>query len=168
PSQGEFKTKLFDVTQGSESVQWGGLGTVGVETENHSVGLTYLYTHIPEDTATPSEDTRGKEFFFPGYNPDDPTGIGNTPETLLAAPYIRLQTLEYTERTTDTIQLNGKHRFPFEDFSAGDFFKLKAAEIEWVVSRNSASLDQPDKRLFSSIWVPESFNPGGPTFLPAF
>ena len=31
-----FKTALFDVSQGSESVQWGGLATLGLETENHA------------------------------------------------------------------------------------------------------------------------------------
>ena len=52
PSGGDFKTALFDVTQGSESVQWGGLATGGLETENHALALTYLYTRTAEDVAT--------------------------------------------------------------------------------------------------------------------
>src|SRR5262249_37298760 len=69
PEQGDFRTALFDTTQGVEEVQWGGLGTLGIESKNHSVGLTYLYTRTTDDSATLAVDTRGKEFYFPGYDP---------------------------------------------------------------------------------------------------
>lgn len=167
PSQGDFKTALFDVTKGEQSVQWGGLGTFGVETENHAVGLTYLYTHIAEDVATLAEDTRGKAYFFPGYDPNDPTGIGNTPGTLNAAPYLRTETLQYTERTTDTLQLNGRHTLSWGGFTAGDF-AFHSPILDWSIAGSSASLNQPDKRQFGELWLPASYNPGAPPFIPPF
>jgi len=166
PTDGDFKTSLFDVTQGSQSVQWGGLGTFGVETENHSVGLTYLYTHTAEDTATLAEDTRGKEYFFPGHDPNDPTSPGNEPNNRNAAPYLRLETLEYTERTTGTLQLNGKHKIPMGDFGFGDKFKFGVPELDWGVAYSFADLDQPDKRQFGAQWLAPSFHPPNPPFEP--
>ncbi len=141
----DFKTALFDVTQGTESVQWGGLGTLGIETEDHALGLTYLYTRIAEDTATLAEDTRGKAFFFPGYDPDDPSTPGHSEPD--AAPYIRTETLEYTERTTGTLQLNGRHTLP-------DVPVFGPPELDWTLAHSTATLDQPDKRLFGTVWFP--------------
>jgi len=153
PQDGNFRTGLFDVTQGSQSVQWGGLGTLGVESEDHALGLTYLYTHTAEDTATLAEDTRGKYTFFPDYDPDDPNSPGNDFDNLLAAPFLRVETLTYTERTTSTLQLDGRHTLPVGDFSLGDSFEFHAPEVDWVVADSSAELDQPDKRQFAALWV---------------
>src|SRR6185436_11901989 len=105
-----FLTALYDTTQGTQVEKWGGLGSVGIETENNKVGLTYLYTQVNEDTSTLAIDTRGKQFFVPGYDPAHPTGEQGT------APYQRLETLDYTERTSSTLQLNGEHTLPTEDF----------------------------------------------------
>ena len=38
----DFETELWDVTQGTQSVQWGGLGTLGFESENHRIGMKFL------------------------------------------------------------------------------------------------------------------------------
>jgi len=167
PSQGEFKTSLFDITQGSQLVQWGGLGTFGLESDDHKLGLTYLYTRTAEDTATLAVDTRGKEYFFPGYDANDPTAPGNTPETTRAAPYLRLETLEFVERTTSTLQFNGKHKLPFGGFEWGGL-DFKEQELDWIVALSNANLYQPDKRQFGSYWLADSFNPGVPPFLPPF
>jgi len=167
PSQGEFKTALFDITQGSQLVQWGGLGTFGIENDNHRLGLTYLYTRTAEDTATLAIDTRGKEYFFPGYDRDDPNGPGNTPQTGRAAPYLRLETLEYVERTTSTMQFNGKHKLPLDPFQWGDL-QFKQPELDWTVALSSAKFYQPDKRQFGALWLADSFNPGFPPFVPPF
>lgn len=141
----DFKTALFDVTQGSQSVQWGGLGTLGIESEGHTLGLTYLYTRSAEDTATLAEDTRGKAFFFPGYDPDDPSTPGHSEPD--AAPYIRTETLEYTERTTNTLQLSGRHPLP-------ELPTIDKPELDWTLAQSTATLDQPDKRLFGAVWYP--------------
>jgi hypothetical protein len=157
----DFKTGLYDVTQGSQSVQWGGLATIGMETERSRVGLTYLYSRTAEDTATLAEDTRGKAFFFPGYDPNNPTGPGNQFSDRSAAPYLRQETLEYTERTTDSLQLAGTHELPVAPKTIGPFL-FQPPELSWIAARSSATLDQPDKRLFSSLFLPASDLSGTP------
>jgi len=145
---GDFKTALFDVQQARQTVQWGTLSTIGVASENHSVSLVHLYTRTAEDTATLAEDTRGKQYFFPGYDPNNINSPGFF--ELNAAPYLRLETLDYTERTTETLQLNGRHRL-----AAGSFEAAMAPELDWTVARSSADSVQPDKRQFGSLWTPE-------------
>ena len=164
PQDGDFKTALFDVTQGKRTVQWGGLGAFGIASKKHSATLSYLYTRTAEDTATLAEDTRGKAYFFPGYNPDDPIGPGNDPDHIASAPYLRLETLEYTERTTGTLQLHGWDTLPFDDFDVGKVFKCKAPEVDWTIAHSSAGLDQPDKRQFGALWEAPSYHPGIPPF----
>jgi TonB-dependent receptor len=151
PGDTSFRTALFDVTEASQSVQLGGIGTLGLETPNNTLALTYLYTHVAEDKAKLAEDTRGKEFFFPGYDPNDPNGIGHA-ETG-AAPFRRSETLEYNERTTTTLQLNGKHTLPYEGFDLGREITFRRPEFDWTLAHSSASFDQPDKRLFGSVWA---------------
>jgi outer membrane receptor protein involved in Fe transport len=163
-----FKTGLYDVTKATQSEQWGGLAAVGAETENHSVGLTYLYTQTTEDTATLAIDTRGKEYYFPDYDPDDPSHPGNDPDNLDAAPYLRTETLEYSERTTSSLQLNGRHKLPLESLGSIGAFKFKRPELDWILADSSATLDQPDKRQFGALWKPESNDPGAPPFIPPF
>jgi len=164
PSDGDFKTQLFDVTQSSTLEQRSMLLSVGAETEDHQVGVTYLRTDTTENTTTLAEDTRGKKYYFPGYDPNDPTGPGNQPDDLLSAPYLRTETLDYTQRTTESLQLKGRHTLP-EEFS---IFQFKAPILGWTLARSSADLDQPDKRQFGSLWHAESFNPGAPPFIPPF
>ncbi|MDZ4773407.1 MAG: TonB-dependent receptor [Planctomycetota bacterium] len=139
PTDGDFKTSLFDVTRASQSLRWGGLGTFGVETENHRVGLTYLFTRSEEDTATVATDTRGKAYFI---DLNDPS----------SAPFLRTDTLEHSERATHTLQLGGRHVLPFEGFSIGNKVKFKKPEFDWSVAESSALLDQPDKRQFGALW----------------
>lgn len=160
----DFKTRLFDVTEGEQSVQLGGLATFGVETENHSLALAYLYTRTAEDVATLAEDTRGKEYFFPGHNPLDPFGESNGAQGQDKAPYLRLETLQYTERDTGSLQLNGEHLLPMREWEFGDWLTLKKPVLSWTVSRNEASLNQPDKRQFGSLWWGPRFVPGVPPF----
>jgi hypothetical protein len=167
PSQGDFKTQLFDVAQGSEEVKWGGLGVVGVETDNHSLSLSTMYTRVAEDVATRAEDTRGKEYYFPGYDPNDPTAPGNQERD--AAPYLRTETLEYTERDTYTIQLHGRHtNLPFPHIGVENILMSLPPELDWGVSSSFAGLYQPDKRQFGSLWWAESLNPGYPPSIPSF
>jgi outer membrane receptor protein involved in Fe transport len=149
-----FKTSLFDVTQGSESLKWGGLGTVGLTIDEQTLTLLYMYTRVVEDTATLAEDTRGKQFFFPGHEPEDPSTPGHGGD-LFAAPYLRTETLEYTERTTQTLQLRGRHVLPFPEFGVKRGFALLRPEVDWTIAFSSATLEEPDKRQFGSIWIPE-------------
>jgi TonB-dependent receptor len=164
PSQGDFKTSLFDLSQGSEEVQWGGLGAAGFETEDHKLMLMYMRTQATEDTATLAEDTRGKAYYFPGYNPDDPNSNGHGMDYEKAAPYLRNETLEYTERKTDTLQLRGDHTLPFPEIGFPGYFVILPPEVDWTAAKSFSGLNSPDKRLFGSSWVPDIIDPGHPVY----
>ncbi len=164
PGQGDFKTQLYDVTRGGEEVKWGALNALGLELEKHSLTLTHLYTHTAEDLATLAEDERGKAHYFPGYDPNDPHDPGNLERD--SAPYLRTETLEYTERTTETLQLHGQHELPDPCYS-GSFIRMLAPKLDWTLSKSSSSLYQPDKRQFGSLWWAESYNPGYPPYIPS-
>lgn len=166
PTQGDFKTSLFDVTEASEEVKWGGLGVLGIENEEHELTLVYMYTRTAESTATLAEDTRGKAYYFPGYDPDDPTDPGN--ENRDAAPYLRTETLEYMERTTQTFQLAGNHIFEIDDFEIADLFVFQPPEFDWTVAYSIADMYQPNKRQFGSLWLAEYYDPGFPPWIPPF
>jgi outer membrane receptor protein involved in Fe transport len=155
---GDYRTALFDIEQASQSVRLGGLATIGLETESHALALTYLYARNTTDTATLATDTRGKEFFFPGHDPDDPTSPGHG--SLESAPYIRTDTLLFSERNSDTLQLSGRHTLPFEGLELGSAARFGKPELDWVLAHSTASLDQPDGRQFSAIWQPFGIDSG--------
>ncbi|MCC7398482.1 MAG: TonB-dependent receptor [Planctomycetes bacterium] len=147
PTSGEFVTSLLDITRGEQSVQWGALATAGIANDDHALTFSYLWTRKAQDKATLAEDTRGKQYFFPGHDPDVPTSPGY--DQYLAAPWLRLQTLEYEERTTVTSQLNGRHRF-----EATSLEPFQAIEFDWTLAHSEAERDQPDKRQFADAWAP--------------
>ncbi|MEI7835071.1 MAG: carboxypeptidase regulatory-like domain-containing protein [Planctomycetota bacterium] len=164
PEQGDFKTSLFDIKQASEQGQWGGLGAAGIENKNHWLRLTFLYTRSAKDTSTLAEDTRGKKYYFPDYKVNDPLHPGNQARD--AAPYIRTETLEYTERTTQMFQLSGKHTLPMEEVGVDKVFKFLQPTIDWTAAVSGATMDQPDKRQFGSMWWAPSFSAGAPPYVP--
>ena len=135
----EETTTLYDVTEGVEQVKWGLMGAVGAETDNHALSLLYMRTQVAEDQASLLEDVRGASYR----------------DTLnIEAPLHRSETLEYTERTQSTIQLKGDHTLDIEERSLGSFGKLLSPKIDWTAAHSSATLDSPDKRLFSTEWTP--------------
>ena len=166
PNQGAFQSSLLDVTQGSQSVQWGTLACVGIETERHKIGTTYLYSQLAVDTATLATNTRGKQYFcgpswdwssyfgypvtLPAYEVNDPSSIANN-DLLFASPYQRLETLEYTETTTESTILKGEHKLTAEP---GELFLPPI--LDWTLSTSTATFDQPDKTQFASLWLPPS------------
>jgi TonB-dependent receptor len=168
PSDGDFKTALYRIAQAVQSVQWGGLATVGLESERHALSLTLLYTRVAEDVATLAQDTTGKEYYFPGYDPYDPMGTGHEPGNVSSAPYLRTETIQYTERTTSTVQLHGEHQLGISGFDLGALLEFQEPTFDWTASVSTADLSQPDKRVFGSQWLPASFNPGVPPFVPPF
>ncbi|MFP4579334.1 MAG: TonB-dependent receptor domain-containing protein [Candidatus Sumerlaeia bacterium] len=166
PEQGDFKTSLFDVTQGKETLLWGGLGVLGIGTEFHSLDFANLYTHNTSDKATLAEDTRGKKYYFPDYDVDDPDHPGNRERD--AAPYLRLETLEYTERITRTHQLRGTHKISIPEYRIYNLFEWLDPEFDWSVAYSLSELKQPDKRQLGTLWWAESNNPGFPPYVPPF
>ncbi len=164
PQQGTFNTSLFDVTQASQEVQWGALGVLGAEIGNHSLSLTYMYTRVAEDEVTLAEDTRGKEYFFPGYDRYDFQDPGNIQNQ--AAMYLRNQTLAYSERTTETLQFSGRHTLEIPELGIDGVFELLPPEIDWTMAQNAATLYEPDKRQFGTKWLPPLYFPARPPFRP--
>ena len=170
PSTGEFQSSMLDVTQGSESVQWGTLGSFGIESTNHKLGVALLYTRVADNTAVLAENTRGKDYFTgpdfvpgnPEYDPNDPSAPGNTTQWLWS-PYQRLETLVYTERSTSSAIFNGEHRLTFDEAISDEEREL-APVVDWRVSFSEAVFDQPDKTQFSAYWLPPSteYFPDGP------
>ncbi len=165
-----FDTQLFDVTQGTQSIQWGGMGSLGLETSEHKVGTKFIYTKLSESQAVLLEDTRGKSFFFPNYNVNDPLDAGN----LLApnaAPWQRLETLDYTQVMTEALILNGEHTLGFlgpdEDAPVPEPLGFGAPKLDWRFSLSKASEDQPDQTQFASYWTAPTVNPVLGTPVPA-
>ena len=152
PNDGDFRTSLFDIVQGARTVKLGALTTVGIESDRHALDLTYLFTRSTLDRATVATDTRGKEFFYPGYDPDDPLTNGH--QDLNGAPYIRTDTIEFTKREVDTLQLSGSHVLGEEAKHSFAGLEFSAPELGWTAAHSTASSDQPDKRQFSAIWAP--------------
>ncbi|MEQ1633878.1 MAG: TonB-dependent receptor plug domain-containing protein, partial [Planctomycetota bacterium] len=141
----DFQTRLYDVTRSTQAVQLGSLATVGLETDNHAVNFAWLNSLTSEDSATLAEDTRGKAYYFPGYDPNNTSTPGHAETN--AAPYLRLETLQYSERMAGTLQLNGRHTLKLEPGGA-----MKSPELDWTASKSSATKTQPDKRVFGSRW----------------
>ncbi len=163
-----FDTQLYDVTQGTQSIQWGGMGTIGLETDEHKLGTKFIYTLLSESQAVLLTDTRGKNFFFPDYNVNDPSSLGN----LLApnaAPWQRLETLDYTQVSTQALIFNGEHKLgflgPAEGEEVGGPIALGAPKIDWRFSLSKATENQPDQTQFAAYWTPERNDPfgGSPT-----
>ena len=164
----ELTTALFDIERATRSVQWGGVAAGGVEWEDNSVGMRFLYTHTAEDEAIRATDTRGKDYFTnaifgTSYDVNDPANPGNLADNIDLAPYLRSENLQYTERTTSSLQLHGEHKLPFGDWSIGDAFRFKQPELHWTLSSSFAQLDQPDKRLFGQRFTPASYDPASGT-----
>ncbi len=157
----EVNTSLFDYEESAEELQWGVLGGIGAETEDHSLTLLYSYNFSSESTARIAEDTRGKEYFFDGYDPDDPTSPGGADsdwprsgsDYSLYAPYRRTETLDYTERTAGSLQLRGTHTAAVGEHSIGSFITFMEPEIDWTAAWSSSTMDTPDRRSLETYWL---------------
>lgn len=146
-----YTTSLLEIDQSQETVQYGGLSTFGIASDDHAVNITHLFSRVAEDTVTFAEDTQGKNYFFPGFDPNDPTSPGYNQGD--EAPWTRQQTLAYVERGTEALQLSGQHRWDFYGLGS-----LRGLEFDWTVAQNSAFRDTPDRREFATYWDPA----GGP------
>ena len=162
----QFITQLYDVTQGTQSIQWGGMGAVGLETEQHKLGAKFIYTQLSESQAVLLIDQRGKSYFFPNYDVNDPFGPGNEGASAVSAPWQRLETLDYSQVITEALILNGEHTLGFlgpnEEEELPEPIALGAPKIDWRFSLSKASENQPDQTQFASIWKPDSGIVPGP------
>jgi len=172
PQQNAFNTSLYNVTEGSQELQWGWLGAVGAQTKNHKVNAVYMYNKSAEDKAVIAEDTFGKKslnHFWPtiygteyaNYDANDPMHPGNMTASA-AAPYLRTETLQYTERITETLQFSGRHTLAVAKVGVDGLVTFLYPEFDWTIATSVASENQPDKRRFGSMWLASAYNPGIP------
>lgn len=164
---GFTQSSLLDVTEASQSVQWGTYGAIGVETQNHKLSAKVLYSRTAENKATLATNTRGKEVLLgllypslPPYDPNDPDHPGNNADLYLFSPYQRLETLTYTERTTASTILKGEHRLVFGEEEGDEAGGFGAPVIDWRLSLSEAVLDQPNQTRFAAFWLGPSTDYG--------
>lgn len=154
---------VFDVVKGSEQVQWGGLGAIGVENEFNKIDLIFIQSRTTKDSAVLAEDTNSR-----GIIEDEIAALGLTPiEKLLGGiqdpetsggdlAYIRNQTLQYQERKVTSLQFIGSHTIPFSDEELNDEFTFRALEFDWVYALSESELLEPDQRVFQTFYNPDS------------
>lgn len=158
-------TSLFDEVVSEQEVSWGGLGTIGLESENHAVNFTFLNTHITTSTVTLAEDTRGKLLKFPGHEPDQVTTPGgrNDPESgddlRQFAPFRRLETQEYIERSVQSFQFNGRHTLAlFEEPAEDERWALLPPGFDWNAAFSGSERHEPGTLIFDSKYLSASGN----------
>lgn len=157
---------LYDVNRSTQEVKWSTLTTLGIDSKEQALSFVHLYTRSAEDSATLTQDVRGKQYVFPGFDPNDQNSPGYTDFT--TAPYLRGETLTYRERSTQTMQFHGRHVIPLADFGIRDLLVFSAPEFDWTFALSDSTLDEPDKRLFGTQWTPEyvvDMGPGNPPFI---
>jgi len=170
----DILTSMFDETRSQHEVEWGGLGTFGLESDHHELDLMFFHTRSTSSTVTIAEDTRSKFRKFPGH---DPTAI-NTPggandpasgDDLRAfAPFRRVETQQYIERTVQSFQLDGRHTAPWFDEGVGvdGLFTLQAPAFDWHLGFSESQREEPGTTFFDSKFSPPSgFQNASQTFV---
>ena len=161
-------TSLFDETQSSHEITWGGLGSVGLESEHHQLDLMYFFTRATSSTVTVAEDTRGKLRKFPGHDPSKavtPGGVDDEGDGFFFdldddfrsfAPFRRLETQQYIQRTVHSVQLDGEHSPPWfeDDLGFDGVFKLLPPVFDWHLGWSKSRREEPGTTIFDSKFVP--------------
>jgi len=145
-------TSLFDVTEGTEEVQFGGLATVGLESEWTDLNFIFFQTRTITDTATLAEDVRGRKLAESSPDFADPS-IG-----LLSfdMPFRRSFTIKRQERLIESVQFNGRHTLPLPQWELGPVMTLLEPELDWTYAISRAESREPDERIFGEVFAPES------------
>lgn len=136
--------ELYDVTRSEESVLYGGLLSFGLRTHAHELNFVAMRTQSAKDSVLLMNDTRGAE----QMSDDDYV-------------YYRNETLRYTERSTLTLQLRGKHELGVPEFGLGSLFRSLSPELDWTLAYNEATMWEPDLRGLIGQWAPA--DPDDPT-----
>ncbi len=130
----EITSETVEESSGKEEVLWGVLGVLGFEfAENQSVALTYSRSHAAEDSARILEDR------------DSP----------LQWDFDEIS--QYKERSLESVQLRGEHEIPlYNELSLPmELVTFMPPEFDWTLALSEASDYSPDKKLFSSSFLPE-------------
>jgi len=156
-------TSLFRKTQSKHEVTWGSLAAVGAAIENHEVGLMFMHTQSTASTAAIAEDTQGKFLKFPDHDPTqiNTPGGNNDPDVggdaSQFAPFRRLESQQYVERTVQSIQLTGKHTLALPMLEDGlgidGLFEWLAPVFDWNVARSLSRRNEPGTQFFDSKFI---------------
>lgn len=176
-SDDDIDTALFDVTESQEEVTWGGLGTLGLESENHELSVTFFRVDSSNNTARISNNTRGKTRKFPGHDPtkvetpggfDSDPGPADGPDLRAFSPFRRLEQIEFVRRKVQSLQFQGRHTAPvFEDgVGFDDTFELLSPKFRWNVARSESVREQPGTRIFDTLFFSPQPRQNTPPFLP--
>ena len=119
----------------SSSSGW--LASAGVEFETNKFGLQYLYSHTAEDVAVLAEDTRGKLFYFPDYDVNDPADPATSRGRSAAPPPrpISAITRSSTPSGRPHAALRGEHQIQSDPFTPA--FEFDQPEVDWTLPRAS-------------------------------
>ena len=130
-SPNDLDPDQWKVEAGKEKVRWGVGGLLGFEHGEYSLSLSYLRTQNTEDEASLRFDD----------------------ETNSASIWVD-QSLIYTERTLESLQLRGSMPLAFipEGYMLG--IDWKKPKVDGAIARNEATQNQPDRRFFLG-----NFNP---------
>jgi hypothetical protein len=146
-------TSLKDAVKSTEELQWGAQTAIGAEIENHALTLMYSYNFSAESTALLEEDTRGKAYFFGAdYDPYDSSANGNGSGWYQFAPYTRTESLEYTERVANSLQLQGTHTVAIGEHRLGSLMTFLEPEIDWTAAVSKSTMNTPDRRSLETYW----------------
>ncbi len=129
----------WNKARGKETVRWGVSALGGVEKDGHSLTLFFLHTHHTEDSRTILWDDH--------TNP---------------ATYWHNQSLIYTERSMNSLQVHGEHPLPFLAGRNIRALKLLEPKITWSFSKGEAVQNQPDRRFFLASYTPSTGTWGDP------
>ena len=143
------QTLIQDYQRGQESLLAGALLSAALEFSSYStISLTYFANVAAEDEAT---FAIGETLNLPNF----PSADGIPGEEVLVR-----ESLLYTERRLQTLQLAGEHVFP----SHGD------VKMDWVIAYSMSSQDQPDIRraLYSYNYVANTYANSGEPAPPDF
>lgn len=187
PDDPDSTTKLYDTEVDTTELAYGTLASIGLSyQDSHNISLMYLGTYDQEISTSLFTDTRGKEYYYPGFDLDDYNSSGNQfyrvggaanpydPETQWSdfrqfeldngaidqsagAIYQSLVNKILRTRETATLQFKGDHTFDLSRYGAL-WMRPDELQIDWAYSDNSSSIDMPDRRSIASQWEPDLGN----------
>ncbi len=115
----------FEDARGTDEVQWSGTLGLGYQLDDqHQFALNFIHNQTGTDEARFLEDRT------------EPT------------EYTQSQSLRYRERTLQSIQLSGDHRFD----------DIGGVKLDWVGSYNTTGQYEPDQRFFKNAFDPVNQN----------
>ena len=139
-STGLLAERTFEKSQSNDNVLMGGLASLSYKkNSNNSIYLNFIHNHSGSKRTSQSS----------GFDMNQPDSE------------FRVYELDYIERSINSLQLIGKHKFD----SIG--LKARPSELNWLTSGTYSSQDQPDYRIFSDDIATLSDGTQNPLISPA-